>query len=127
MENITAPNTSYFAQVTGYTTPSGRRAPRKGAELAAFKAQLAADRAERQAERDARGLKRPGPKPVTDAAPAVTDAAPAVAAPERASIRSVVSEFGNPKAKNTTKEFLRVLKEAGLAKLGWCNPLAAMV
>lgn len=120
MENITAPNTSYFAQVTGYTTPSGRRAPRKGAELAAFKAQLAADRAARQAERDARGLKRPGPKPVTDAAPAV-------AAPERASVRSVVSEFGNPKAKNTTKEFLRVLKEAGLAKLGWCNPLAAMV
>jgi Fe-S oxidoreductase len=120
MENIIAVPTNYFARVTGYTTPSGRRAPRKGAELEAFKAQLAADRAARQAIREARGLKRPGPKPVTDSAPTPV-------APERVTVRSLVGEFGNPKAKNTTKEFLRVLKEAGLARLGWCNPQATMV
>lgn len=108
MENVTAPNTSYFAQATGYTTPSGRRAPRKGAELAAFKAQLEADRAARQADRDARGLKRPGPKPAAEAAPAVASA------PERVTVRSVVGEFGKPGAKDTTKEFLRILKVAGI-------------
>lgn len=121
MENITAINTSYFAQVTGYTTRSGRRAPRKGAELEAFKAQLEADRAARQAIRNARGLKRPGPKPVTEFAPA------GAAAPERVTVSSVVSEFGKPGAKNTTKEFIRMLKIAGLAKLGWCKSQATMV
>jgi len=44
MENVTAISTNYFAQATGILTPSGRRAPRKGAELEAFKAKLASGR-----------------------------------------------------------------------------------
>jgi len=125
MENVTAISTNYFAQATGILTPSGRRAPRKGAELEAFKAKLASDRAAREAERAAKGLKKPGPKSdgvslvrPTTRVYAMAGANPEVAVSvQRATVASFVSEFGRPGATNTVVEFGAILRDAGLSRL----------
>lgn len=125
MENITAPSTTYFAQATGFLTTTGRRAPRKGAELEAAKAQLAADRAAREAERAARGLKKPGPKaggltvvrPTTRVYASASGVDTGSAPVQGASIASFVAEFGLPGAKNTAEEFGAILRAAKLARL----------
>lgn len=125
MENITAISTNYFAQAAGILTPTGRRVPRKGAELEAFKAKLTAERAAREAERAAKGLKKPGPKSdgvslirPTTRVYAMAGANPEVAVSvQRATLASFVSEFGRPGATNPVAEFGAILRDAGLSRL----------